>query len=317
MAGAVTAYKTCINLYQSAWRRQIDGKILTQEQRSVNGKSVSAGVFAGVKGYGRRTGRAFAPSAFLGFNVQTPEGQRRNFQRYHRPPPFLPPLPPPAKRRRAVMSKQYNEERIRLFAQLSRTLGEQPALDALRRVPRERFLPELLRPLAYCNIPLSIGYGQTISQPYMVAKATAALELQGDEDVLEVGAGCGYQAAALAEMLPFGRVFATERIPELRALAARNLETCGFDNVTVRGAGATLGAPEDGPFDAILVSAAAPGVPHALVGQLKSGGRMVVPVGGRSHQTLTLVRLTPHGLVSENLGGCRFVPLLGDGGWPD
>ena len=182
------------------------------------------------------------------------------------------------------MSKQYNEERIRLFAQLSRTLGEQPALDALRRVPRERFLPELLRPLAYCNIPLSIGYGQTISQPYMVAKATAALELQGDEDVLEVGAGCGYQAAALAEMLPFGRVFATERIPELRALAARNLETCGFDNVTVRGAGATLGAPEDGPFDAILVSAAAPGVPHALVGQLKSGGRMVVPVGGRSHQ---------------------------------
>ena len=227
------------------------------------------------------------------------------------------PTPPPAKRRRAVMSKQYNEERIRLFAQLSRTLGEQPALDALRRVPRERFLPELLRPLAYCNIPLSIGYGQTISQPYMVAKATAALELQGDEDVLEVGAGCGYQAAALAEMLPFGRVFATERIPELRALAARNLETCGFDNVTVRGAGATLGAPEDGPFDAILVSAAAPGVPHALVGQLKSGGRMVVPVGGRAHQTLTRVRLTPHGLVSENLGGCRFVPLLGDGGWPD
>ena len=215
----------------------------------------------------------------------------------------------------------YQPQRRRLMAHLAAALGpgaaQDAALDAIRRAPRQCFVPEILRPLAYCNIPLSIGYGQTISQPYMVASATAALELQGHETVLEVGAGCGYQAAVLARLLPRGQVVATERIPELAELARRNLARCAVPNACIIAAGDTLGAPRQGPYHAILVSAGAPAVPHALVGQLRSGGRMVIPVGDRQKQTLTRVRLTPRGLVSEPLGQCRFVPLIGDGGWPD
>ena len=210
--------------------------------------------------------------------------------------------------------------RSRLFAELAESLGERDGatLDAMRRVPRERFVAPEFRPLAYCNIPLAIGHGQTISQPFMVAKATAALDLQGDEDVLEVGAGSGYQAAVLAELLPFGRVVAVERIPQLVAMARRNLNNCGIANAEIlQSVGETLGAPDAGPFDAILVSAGAPGVPHALIAQLKSGGRMALPVGDRERQILTRVRLTPRGLITEDLGACRFVPLLGDGAWPD
>ena len=217
-----------------------------------------------------------------------------------------------------IMNYALEIARDRLFAELAKSLDDGPTLDAMRRVPRERFVAPEFRSLAYYNIPLSIGHGQTISQPLIVAKATAALGLRGDEDVLEVGAGSGYQAAVLAELLPFGRVVAVERIPELAAMARRNLANRGIANAKVLpSAGDTLGAPDDGPFDAIMVSAGAPGVPHALIAQLKSGGRMVLPVGDRESQTLTLVRLTPRGLVTENLGGCRFVPLLGDGGWPN
>ena len=205
-------------------------------------------------------------------------------------------------------------ERSRLMEQLSDELPSSPALEAMRRVPRELFVPEELRHLAYCNIPLSIGHGQTISQPYMVAKAAEGLQLRGDESVLEVGAGSGYQAAVLAELLPFGSVVAVERIPELTRCARDNLARYGVGNVTVDDAGELLGCPERGPYDAILVSAAAPCIPNALLNQLTYAGRLVMPVGGRESQMLTRVRRMAAGFKTESLGRCRYVPLLGQGG---
>ena len=156
-------------------------------------------------------------------------------------------------------------DRTRLFDHLTRTLGDAPVVEAMRRVPRERFVPENLRHQAYQNMPLAIGNGQTISQPLMVATAAHELRLRGDEYVLEVGAGSGYQAAVLSAMLPSGSVVAVERIPELVAMARRNLAGAGFVNVTVLQAGSVLGAPDCAPFDAILVSASAPSVPESLL----------------------------------------------------
>ena len=207
-------------------------------------------------------------------------------------------------------------DRSRLFKRLAKTVGEGPTLHAMRHVPRERFVPPPLQDKAYLNVPLSIGNGQTISQPQMVAHAAEALELRGDEYVLEVGAGSGYQAAVIAELLPFGSVVAVERIAELVAMACRNLAGCGIANVSVQPAGEILGAPDRAPFDAILVSAAAPKVPDALLAQLKPAGRLVLPVGSFERQTLTRVRLTPGGPVVEDLGFCSYVPLLGEGAWP-
>lgn len=209
-------------------------------------------------------------------------------------------------------------DRTRLFDHLTKTLGDVPAVRAMRRVPRERFVPGPLRHQAYQNIPLSIGHGQTISQPQMVAVAAEALQLQGDEYVLEVGAGSGYQAAVLAELLPLGSVVAVERIPELTDLARRNLSAGGYGNVTVVAAGSALGAPERAPFDAILVSASAPRVPESLLAQLKPGGRMALPVGvGEGKwQTLTRVWANPDGRVVEELGPCGYVPLIGEEAWP-
>ena len=208
-------------------------------------------------------------------------------------------------------------QRTHLLEELAGQVPDAAVLEAMGRVPRERFVPEARRLLAYYNIPLSIGHGQTISQPYMVAKAAAALQLQGDETVLEVGAGSGYQAAILAELLPFGSVVAVERIPELTQCAIANLSNCGISNVTVADAGAALGCPERGPYDAILVSAAAPCIPTALLQQLTSAGRLVIPIGARDSQMLTRVHPVAAGFKTESLGRCRYVPLLGPGGWPE
>ena len=208
-------------------------------------------------------------------------------------------------------------DRIRLFDHLSKTLGDSPALDAMRRVPRERFVPEHLGNQAYRNTALAIGHGQTISQPQMVAAASIALDLHGDEHVLEVGAGSGYQAAVLSAMLPRGSVVAVERIPALVAMARRNLSAAGFTDVTVLEAGSILGAPDCAPFDAVLVSASAPAVPETLLAQLKPGGRIVLPVGTRQRQTLTRVWVNPDGRVREELGPCTYVPLLGEEAWPE
>ena len=208
-------------------------------------------------------------------------------------------------------------DRTRLFDHLTKSLGEVPAVAAMRAVPREKFVPDHLRHQAYRNIPLSIGYGQTISQPLMVATATQALQLQGDEYVLEVGAGSGYQAAVLSAILSSGSVVAVERLPELVAMARRNLAGAGFESVTVLEAGSVLGAADFAPFDAILVSASAPSVPESLLAQLKPGGRIVLPVGERSRQRLTRVWVHGDDRVYEELEPCSYVPLRGDEGWPE
>ncbi len=213
------------------------------------------------------------------------------------------------------MNDPFEADRKRLFDHLAKTVGEGPTLDAMRRVPRERFVPPPARAKAYLNVALSIGNGQTISQPQMVAHATDVLQLRGDEYVLEVGAGSGYQAAVLAELLPFGSVVAVERIPELVSFCRRNLAVCGILNVSVRPAGAILGAPDHAPFDAILVSAAAPQVPDTLLTQLKPAGRLVLPVGSFERQMLTRVSIGSQAPVMEELGFCSYVPLLGEGAW--
>ncbi len=186
--------------------------------------------------------------------------------------------------------------------------------DALARVPRHQFTSRLERGLAYANQPLSIGHGQTISQPYIVAIMTRLLEPGRKSRVLEIGTGCGYQAAVLAEIA--AGVWTVERIPALAEAAAQRLARLGYANVHVRAGDGSLGWPEEAPFDAIMVTAAAAVIPPILVDQLGPGGRMVVPVGvpGRE-QMLTVVKKAGDGSVTERR--ClpvAFVPLVaGDG----
>ena len=215
------------------------------------------------------------------------------------------------------MADPYEPDRSRLFAQLGSVMGDSPVLHAMRAIPRELFVAPKSRHRAYENGPLSIGHGQTISQPTMVARMTLALTLRGDEHVLEIGAGSGYQAAILGELLPFGDVVAVERVPDLVRFARRNLSACGIDNVEVVAASEVLGAPDRGPYDAILVSAGAPAVPDSLIGQLKPDGRLAIPVGDRHKQMLTLVRLSDNRPVTRQIAECRFVPLLGREAWPE
>jgi protein-L-isoaspartate(D-aspartate) O-methyltransferase len=194
-----------------------------------------------------------------------------------------------------------------------RGIGDERVLRAMARVPRELFVPENLVHLAYEDGALPIGYGQTISQPYIVATICSLLGLSGDEKVLDVGAGSGYQAAVLAEA--GGEVVTIERVPELAERAAEALRRAGYDNVEVRVGDGSLGVPELAPFDAIAVAAAAPMVPPALYDQLVEGGRLVVPRGGRWGQELVLVERTPEGPAERRSVSCRFVPLVGEEGF--
>jgi protein-L-isoaspartate(D-aspartate) O-methyltransferase len=188
-------------------------------------------------------------------------------------------------------------------------------LDCLERVPRHEFVPVEFRDRAYEDAPLPIGGGQTISQPYIVAAMTAALSLRGDERVLEIGTGFGYQAAVLACLSR--EVFTVEFRAELATEAAQRLTRLGYTNVHVHCGDGTLGLPEFAPYDAILVAAAAPSVPAPLLAQLAEGGRMVVPVGGVENQDLRLVERSHDTLRTTMLEPCRFVPLLGAHGWKD
>ena len=203
-----------------------------------------------------------------------------------------------------------------LFRHLRRNIRSQSVLSAMERVPREYFVPPEGRDMAYLDIPLSIGEGQTISQPFIVALMTEALELRGYERVLEVGTGSGYQAAILSLLVPQGEVISVERVPSLAESARTVLQKLGYANVTVELAGPVLGAPHHAPFDAIIVTAASPQIPDSLVAQLAVGGRLVIPVGSREDQELMKVIRTDEGVSIRWLGPCRFVPLIGREAFP-
>ncbi|MCH8814309.1 MAG: protein-L-isoaspartate(D-aspartate) O-methyltransferase [Chloroflexi bacterium] len=205
--------------------------------------------------------------------------------------------------------------RGQLLAELSREVMDERVLDALRRVPRERFVPDDLRSMAYDNLPLPIGYGQTISQPSMVAIMTQALQLGASDTVLEIGTGSGYQAALLSLLAQ--RVVTTERVPPLADEAKARLAEPRYSNVEVHVSEDSIGWVEGAPYDAIAVTAGAPEVPMELIEQLADGGRLVIPVGSRALQELVRITKTPEGAIRNNLGGCRFVPLLGESAWPD
>jgi protein-L-isoaspartate(D-aspartate) O-methyltransferase len=194
-----------------------------------------------------------------------------------------------------------------------RGIDDERVLAAMSRVPRELFLPEEVRPYAYVDGALPIGHGQTMSQPYIVATICKLLELSGDERVLDVGTGSGYQAAVLTELA--AEVVTIERIPELAQRARSSLAEAGYDRVIVVVGDGSLGTPEHAPFDAVAVAAAAPSVPLALYEQLKAGGRLVVPRGSRWGQDLVQVVRTEEGPVERASVPCRFVPLVGAEGF--
>ena len=200
------------------------------------------------------------------------------------------------------------EEQLR-----GRDIVDRRVLDAMERVPRELFVPEEERFRAYDDAALPIGAGQTISQPYMVARICEALSLRGGERVLDVGTGSGYQTAVLAELAR--EVVTIERIPELAAGAGENLQAAGYDRVEVRVGDGTLGVPDRAPFDAIAVAAAAPEFPHTLYEQLAPRGRMAVPVGGHRAQRLEVIVRSPEGPAVVHSVPCRFVLLVGEEGF--
>jgi protein-L-isoaspartate(D-aspartate) O-methyltransferase len=194
-----------------------------------------------------------------------------------------------------------------------RGISDGRVLAAMRRVQRHRFVEEAFRERAYGDHPLPIGQEQTISQPYIVALMTSLLALTGREKVLEVGTGSGYQTAVLAELAR--RVCSIERIPALAARARGALEALGYANVWVRVGNGTLGWPDEAPFDCILVAAGGPTVPSPLFEQLVDGGRMVLPLGDQTGQTLTLVQSVGGHMRTRPCGDCHFVPLLGKYAW--
>ena len=194
-----------------------------------------------------------------------------------------------------------------------RDVRDERVLAAMARVPRELFVPAELADHAYEDAALPIGWGATISQPYMVARICEALALHGREHVLDVGTGSGYQAAVLAELA--AEVDTIERVPELAAQARANLDAAGYAGVRVHVGDGTLGVPDHAPFDAIAVGAAAPELPQTLYGQLEERGRLVLPVGPRDAQELQVVVRSPEGPAVLHSVPCRFVPLLGEEGF--
>jgi protein-L-isoaspartate(D-aspartate) O-methyltransferase len=198
---------------------------------------------------------------------------------------------------------------------ISRGIKDARVLETMRKLPRHRFVEEALVSQAYNDHPLPIGEKQTISQPYMVALMTEALELQGHERVLEIGTGSGYQTAILAELAE--KIYSIERLRALSARAQRILDDLGYFNVVLKVGDGTVGLKEEAPFEAIMVTAGSPDVPQPLVDQLAMGGRLVVPVGDRYTQALMKIVRVKEGISKTDLGGCRFVNLLGTHGWQE
>ena len=209
----------------------------------------------------------------------------------------------------------FEAARANLIEHLAAEIKDKQVLTAMARIPRERFVPPESAHLAYEDRPLPIGFDQTISQPFIVALMTEKLGLTGNEKVLEIGTGSGYQAAILAELARL--VITTERLPALAETARRVLDSLGYKNIVVRLAEETLGWKADAPYDAIIATAAAPSVPEELLAQLAIGGRLVIPVGSRYVQELC--KITKHKKRNrvENLGSCRFVSLIGKGAWEE
>lgn len=216
-----------------------------------------------------------------------------------------------------MISDFLKQSRERMVAKqiYSRGIRDELVLNAMKKVPREAFIPHDIKHLAYEDRPLPIGAGQTISQPYIVAYMIEALVLKGGEKVLEIGAGSGYAAAVLAEIA--GEVYSIERIEELARKAASNLIQEGYNNVHILHADGTIGWREESPFDAILVSAGAPEIPLALKKQLAIGGRMIIPVGDDSmaQELIRITRVGDNEYELKDLVGVRFVPLIGQEGW--
>ncbi len=198
---------------------------------------------------------------------------------------------------------------------IRRGINDKRVLEAMRKVPRHLFVPQDVINEAYNDYPLPIGHGQTISQPYMVALMTEALELKGDEKTLEIGTGSGYQTAILAELCK--EVYTIERIISLLDKAKKVLKKLGYKNIFFKAGDGTLGWPENRPYDAIIVTAGAPKIPQPLLDQLADKGRLVIPVGDRFSQELVKITKIKDDIVRENLGGCRFVDLIGIHGWKE
>lgn len=197
---------------------------------------------------------------------------------------------------------------------VSRGVKDRRLIEALLKVPRHVFVEEAMAAQAYSDTPLPIGEKQTISQPYMVALMTELLQLSGKEKVLEIGTGSGYQSAILATLAD--RVYTVERIRPLALKARKALDSLGLLNVNIKISDGTIGWEEEAPFDAIVVTAGAPGVPEKLVEQLAPGGRLVIPVGNQFDQILVrVVKQEDGSLIQDNVTGCRFVKLVGKYGW--
>ena len=197
---------------------------------------------------------------------------------------------------------------------IPRGIKDKRVINAMLTIPRHLFVPEeALWSQAYSDFPLPIGEKQTISQPYIVALMTEALELKGSEKVLEIGTGSGYQTAILSMLAE--KVYSIERISTLAARARKVLDSINCSNVVIKIGDGTLGWPEESPYDAILTTAAAPEIPKCYVDQLKIGGRLIIPVGDVYSQVLVKVIKTKDGIIKQDMGGCRFVKLIGRYGW--
>ncbi len=208
----------------------------------------------------------------------------------------------------AVLKKRMVEEQL-----IPRGIKNQRVLDAFAKVERHRFIPEDLRNSAYADFPVPIGDGQTISQPYIVALMTECLDLKGEERILEIGSGSGYQTAILAEL---GKeVYSIERFANLSQRTEKLLRELGYTNIKLKTGDGTLGWPEEAPFDRIIITAASPRIPLPLEEQLKDNGRLILPLGDSFSQVLTVAKKKGANLESEQICGCVFVPLVGKHGW--
>jgi protein-L-isoaspartate(D-aspartate) O-methyltransferase len=214
-----------------------------------------------------------------------------------------------------VLDYHIARERMVKAQLIPRGINDKRVLEVMGKIPRDRFTEETLRGEAYNDHPLPIGHKQTISQPYIVALMTEALELTGKERTLEIGSGSGYQTAILAELSE--KVYTVERIRSLLVKSRKILAELGYNNILFKAFDGTLGWKEYEPYDAIIVTAGAPNIPQPLLDQLAEGGRLIIPVGNRFSQELIKMTKKRGEYIQKNLGGCRFVDLIGVHGWKD